>query len=148
MFDEMRTNEFVERTEQENGVANPVPEATAAPDTTAENQVPADGHRRFAEAGRKGAARVHYLIRLGRQYEQEHGLKRGRQRLRQLIEEGKRYEAEHGLRPGRPARRKRLSRLGREQLVATLFETLQRMVKPAFREQLRSVVEALKTPKK
>src|SRR4051794_33773132 len=44
-----------------------------------------------ADAGRKGAQRIHQLIQQGRQYEQEHGLKRGRQRLRQLIEEGKLY---------------------------------------------------------
>ena len=50
-----------------------------------------------AEAGRKGAQRIHQLIEQGRQYEREHGLKPGRQRLRQLIEEGKLYEKEHGL---------------------------------------------------
>src|SRR5205085_1980988 len=55
---------------------------------------PADWH---AEAGRKGARRVHQLIQRGLLYEQEHGLKRGRQRLRQLIELGKLYEQEHGL---------------------------------------------------
>src|SRR5690242_12494629 len=54
-------------------------------------------HPWHAEAGRKGARRVHQLITEGRLYEQEHGLKRGRQRLRQLIELGKLYEQEHGL---------------------------------------------------
>src|SRR5690348_2723919 len=47
-----------------------------------------------AQAGRKGARRVHQLIEHGRLYEQEHGLKRGRQRLRQLIQLGKLYEQE------------------------------------------------------
>src|SRR5205085_4246998 len=42
-----------------------------------------------AEAGRKGARRVHQLIQEGKLYEQEHGLTSGRQRLRQLIELGK-----------------------------------------------------------
>src|SRR5438105_1857974 len=49
----------------------------------------AAARRWHAEAGRKGAHRVHQLIQEGRLYEQEHGLKRGRQRLRQLIELGK-----------------------------------------------------------
>jgi hypothetical protein len=46
---------------------------------------PATGSRspQHAEAGRKGAFRIHELVRLGKLYEQEHGLKRGRQRRRQ-----------------------------------------------------------------
>src|SRR5271156_1644557 len=51
-----------------------------------------------AEAGRKGAQRIHQLIEEGRLYEKEHGLKRGRQRLRQLIELGEGYEHEHRMR--------------------------------------------------
>jgi hypothetical protein len=70
----------------------------------------AEPSSRHAEAGRKGARRIHDLIRLGRLYEQEHGLTRGRQRLRQLIEEGKLYEQEHGLGPRRVKRRSRLRR--------------------------------------
>src|SRR3954451_1688737 len=65
-----------------------------------------------AEAGRKGARRIHQLIQEGKLYEQEHGFKRGRQRLRQLIEEGKLYEEEHGLHQ----RKKRDPRQNSEQL--------------------------------
>ena len=54
---------------------------------------------------RQGAQRLHHLIRLGKLYEQEHGLKRGRQRLRQLAEEGRLYEQEHGLAPKRIRKR-------------------------------------------
>src|SRR5205823_10051010 len=85
---------------------------------------------RHAEAGRKGAHRVHDLIRLGRLYEQEHGLKRGRLRLRQLIEEGKLYEQEHGLRRVRQARPRK------EQVLRTFLKSLLYMVKPAYRAEL------------
>jgi hypothetical protein len=151
MFDE-KQHDLVDMPATDAGLANAEALAAApevngtAPDPVKVDGAPAGDHRRYADAGRKGAERVHQLIQLGRQYEQEHGLKRGRQRLRQLIEEGKRFELEHGLREGRKPRRKRLSRLGREQLVVNLLETLQRMVKPAFREQLRRAVEALSTP--
>jgi hypothetical protein len=99
---------------------------------------------RHARAGREGARRVHQLIREGRLYEQEHGLKRGRQRLRQLIELGKLYEQEHGLRPARPTkRRQRLSRLGRQELLATLLDCLIRIARPSFRQELTQLVERL-----
>jgi hypothetical protein len=98
---------------------------------------------RHAEAGRKGARRVHELIREGRLYEQEHGLKRGRQRLRQLIELGKLYEQEHGLRPRRPGRR-RLSRVGRGEVIETLLRCLLRLARPAFRPELARLAEALR----
>lgn len=112
--------------EQSNGVAGAEPE------------------RWRARAGRKGAHRVHQLIQEGKLYEQEHGLKRGRQRLRQLIELGKLYEQEHGLQPvGQKKRAKRLSRLGREELVATLLQCLLRIAKPSFRPELERLVEAL-----
>jgi hypothetical protein len=97
-----------------------------------------------SQAGRKGAHRVHQLIREGRLYEQEHGLKSGRQRLRQLIELGKLYEQEHGLRPA--ARKKhpeRLSRADREELLATLLQCLVRLAKPSFRADLLRLTEAL-----
>jgi hypothetical protein len=97
-----------------------------------------------AAAGRKGARRVHQLIREGRLYEQEHGLKSGRQRLRQLIELGKLYEQEHGLRPA--ARKKcpdRLSQADREELLATLLQCLVRLAKPSFRADLLRLTEAL-----
>lgn len=97
-----------------------------------------------ARAGREGARRVHQLIQEGRLYEQEHGLKRGRQRIRQLIELGKLYEQEHGLRPRRsPKRGHRLSRLGRQELMATLLECLRRIAKPSFRAELTRLVETL-----
>ncbi len=100
--------------------------------------------RRRARAGRKGALRVHELIREGRLYEQERGLKRGRQRLRQLLELGKRYEQEHGLRP--EAAKKpfgRLSGAKRDELLATLLECLVHIAKPSFRPELLRLVEGL-----
>jgi hypothetical protein len=92
-----------------------------------------------AEAGRKGANRIHQLIRLGRLYEQEHGLKRGRQRLRQLIEQGKLYEQEHGLRP----RRRREPRLSKQQAIQEFLRATARLVKPPYRGELLALVEAL-----
>ena len=98
-----------------------------------------------AEAGRKGARRVHQLIQAGRLYEQEHGLKRGRQRLRQLIEEGKLYEREHGVRPGPRSHRERATRVSRQQLVTTLLQSLVRLAKPSYRAQLLQVLHALES---
>src|SRR5947208_1818455 len=85
-----------------------------------------DGHWR-TEAGRKGARRVHQLIRLGRLYEQEHGLKGGRQRLRQLIGEGKLYELEHGLH-ATPGRESRMPRLNSREALTVLLESLSQLV--------------------
>jgi hypothetical protein len=100
--------------------------------------------RWHVEAGRKGANRVHQLIKEGKLYEQEHGLKRGRQRLRQLIELGKLYEQEHGLRPG-PQKKRGLRLHGpeREELLSTLLHCLIRIARPSFREELVRLVEAL-----
>jgi hypothetical protein len=95
---------------------------------------------RFATAGKLGAERVHQLIRLGQQYEQEHGLKRGRQRLRQLIQLGKRYEVEHGL----AAPKRRRKRLSREDAWADFVKALARVVKPAYRKDVERLVEALR----
>jgi hypothetical protein len=106
-----------------------------------EDVVPAPNPR--VEAGRKGGRRVHELIREGRLYEKEHGLESGRQRLRQLIELGKAYEVAHGLRPARKKRGERLSRLGREELLATFLRCLLRIAKPSFRSELVRLVEAL-----
>jgi len=125
-----------------------VPDAAPSTPVEAEVTIPHtngvhDGDR-HARAGREGARRVHQLIREGRLYEQEHGLKRGRQRLRQLIELGKLYEQEHGLRPARPRKRgRRLSRLGRQELLATLLDCLLRIAKPSFRQELVRLVERL-----
>src|SRR5581483_12109240 len=94
-----------------------------------------------AEAGRKGAHRVHELIQRGKLYEQEHGLKRGRQRLRQLIEEGKLYEQEHDLSPRRP--RKRGPRVGSKQVLTRLLESLIRIARPAYRPHLAHLVQTL-----
>ena len=116
-------------------------EPEAAP---AESNGAAGPENRHVQAGRKGARRVHELIREGRLYEQERGLKRGRQRLRQLIELGKRYEEEHSLRPARPKKRGRLSRLGREELLTTLFGCLVRIARPSFRAELQRLTEALR----
>ena len=97
-----------------------------------------------AEAGRKGAKRVHQLIQAGKLYEQEHGLKSGRQRLRQLIELGKLYEAEHGQAPhGKKRRGSRLSRQERDEVVATLLRCLVKISKPSFRSELGKLAEAL-----
>lgn len=101
-----------------------------------------------AEAGRKGAQRVHQLIQAGKLYEQEHGLKSGRQRLRQLIELGKLYEAEHGAQPaGKKRRGTRLSRQERDEVVATLLRCLVRIAKPSFRAELGKLAEALSPEK-
>jgi len=129
----------------------------AAPAATAETEVPSaedvnrveessiEDRDRHARAGREGARRIHQLIQEGMLYEQEHGLKRGRQRLRQLIELGKLYEQEHGLRPARPKkRRQRLSRLGRQELLATFFDCLLHIAKPSFRKELMRLVELLR----
>jgi hypothetical protein len=97
-----------------------------------------------AEAGRKGAKRIHQLIEAGKRYEQEHGLKSGRQRLRQLIELGKLYESEHGHSPASKKRRgTRLSRQERDEVVSTLLKCLVRIAKPSFRAELGKLAEAL-----
>jgi hypothetical protein len=97
------------------------------------------------EAGRKGAKRVHQLIEAGKRYEEEHGLKSGRQRLRQLIELGKLYEQEHDTRPVVKRRKgRRLSKMERDEVVATLLGCLTRMVKPSFRPELERLAQALK----
>src|SRR5437667_12113841 len=67
-----------------------------APATVANGHTNEMGNR-HAEAGRKGARRVHQLMQLGLVYEKEPGLKRGRQRVRQLIQEGRLYEQEQGV---------------------------------------------------
>ncbi len=104
----------------------------------------AEEHRWHAEAGRKGAHRVHQLIEQGKLYEKEHGLKSGRQRLRQLLELGKLYEQEHGLAPAEPTKtNERLSRTEREELLGTLLECLLRLAKPSFRSDLVRLTEAL-----
>ena len=153
MFDETKSD-LVDTGVKEEGLPATDRVPGAAPEPAAEPVVEANGvaeggedRTRYAEAGRKGAARVHQLILQGRQYEAEHGLKRGRQRIRQLIEEGKLYEQEHGLRPTRKPR-KRLGRLGREQLLRTFLETVVRMVRPAYRQRLKDVIAALDAPGK
>jgi hypothetical protein len=124
------------------------PVASHPADTPA--PVPADGtaeaRRWHAEAGRKGAHRVHQLVQEGRLYEKEHGLKSGRQRRRQLIELGKLYEEEHGMRPARHAKAKnRLSRSERQELLTTLLQCLLRIAKPSFRAELVRLVEGLQS---
>jgi len=100
-----------------------------------------EANNQHAQAGRKGAQRLHELIRLGRLYEQVHGLKRGRQRLRQLIQLGKVYEQEHGLSPKRS--RKRGPRVSSEQPLRRLLEVLVQIAKPAYRPRLLDLVRAL-----
>jgi hypothetical protein len=128
--------------------ARPTEPAPVA-DVPADHVPEVDGHDEVngvwrAEAGRKGAKRVHQLIQAGKLYEQEHGLKSGRQRLRQLIELGKLYEAEHGQSPtGKKRRGARLSRQERDEVVATLLKCLVRIAKPSFRQELGKLAEAL-----
>jgi hypothetical protein len=99
------------------------------------------GPNRFATAGKRGAERVHQLIRFGHQYEKEHGLKRGRQRIRQLIQLGRRFEVEHGL--AAPARRKRKSKAD---AWAEFVKALARVVKPAYRKDVERLVAKLAEP--
>jgi hypothetical protein len=104
----------------------------------------AQSRRWHAEAGRKGAHRIQQLIQEGKLYEQEHGLKRGRQRRRQLLEMGKLYEQEHGLRPDLQEKRgRRLSRMERDELLATFLQCLLRIAKPSFRTELERLIKAL-----
>jgi hypothetical protein len=86
---------------------------------------------------------VHQLIREGKLYEREHGLKAGRQRLRQLIQLGKLYEREHGLNGAGPTAPSRPVRMSSERALQTLVEALLRVVKPVFRKRLLRVLEAL-----
>jgi hypothetical protein len=120
-------------------------EVPSAEDVNRVDESNIEDRNRHARAGREGARRIHQLIQEGMLYEQEHGLKRGRQRLRQLIELGKLYEQEHDLRPVRPKkRRQRLSRPGRQELLATFFDCLLRIAKPSFRKELLRLVELLR----
>jgi hypothetical protein len=99
-----------------------------------------------AEAGRKGARRIHELIEHGRQYEREHGMKPGRQRLRQLIEEGKLYEQEHGLKSdSKRAQGTRRPRVSQEQLLKTLLQSLLRLAKPVYRSRILELVHRLES---
>jgi len=139
----------------------PGPEAAAPPVAEAVTAPAADQHPEesngtsdvearhwHALAGRKGAHRVHQLIKEGRLYEKEHGLNSGRQRLRQLLELGKLYEEEHGFRPARTTKRsKRLARMERQELLATLLECLLRLARPSFRAELARLVETFQAGK-
>lgn len=118
------------------------PRSEPAPGTAPTDAGPEDGTW-HAEAGRKGAHRIHQLIEEGRLYEKEHGLKRGRQRLRQLIELGKLYERDHGLRAEHPRRSRRLSRMSKKQALTNLFETLVRVAKPSLRSELQRLLRSL-----
>ena len=95
-----------------------------------------------AAAGRLGGRRMHELVRLGLEYEREHGLKAGRQRQRQLIQLGRRYELEHGLAVPAARRRKRKGDAWTEFLTA-----LARVVKPAHRAAVEQLVAALQQPR-
>src|SRR2546423_8914291 len=107
-----------------------------------------EGRGWHAEAGRKGAHRVHQLIQEGKLYEQEHGLKSGRQRLRQLIELGKLYEREHGLtQERRRARGGRPKRLSSEQQLLGFLQSVLRLAKPRFRSQVARLIQLLESEK-
>lgn len=98
---------------------------------------------RHAEAGRKGAQRIHELIQQGKIYEKEHGLKRGRQRLRQLIQEGKLYEQEHGLRPVKARR----TRQQPDQAVHALLQSIYFLAQPRYRDVLLRAIHGIKEEK-
>lgn len=116
-------------------VVHPDPEPRPAP----EEAHPVNAVR--SAAGRLGAKRVHELVKLGQEYEREHGLKAGRQRQRQLIQLGRRYELEHGLAAPKPRRRKR-GDAWKEFLTA-----LARVVKPAYRPAVEQLVASLQPPR-
>lgn len=118
--------------------AVPAKDGPPAPDASPVPEAPVNPH---AEAGRKGAQRIHELIQRGRLYEQEHGLKRGRQRLRQLIEEGKRYEEEHGLKDRK--HRPRGTRMSGEQRLRRFLDALLPLTKPVVRPRLVRLIQAL-----
>ena len=140
-----------------NGTATQINGTVGQVDSPEPGQQPTEAALRspspqHAEAGRKGAFRIHELVRLGKSeavnrldafnklYEQEHGLKRGRQRRRQLIEEGKLYEQEHGL---SPRRKRRTPRLKPQQVLKGLLQTLWHVARPKYRPDLRRLLEVL-----
>lgn len=137
MHDANHTEQSDTATESQKTSPETTPEA---PETAHEEDI--DGHWR-TEAGRKGARRVHQLIRLGRLYEQEHGLKGGRQRLRQLIGEGKLYELEHGLHVVQ-GRESRMPRLSSRQALTVLLESLSQLVKPIHRANVQKLLDVLR----
>src|SRR5437868_6939653 len=125
-----------------NGTATQINGTVGQVDSPEPGQQPTEAALRspspqHAEAGRKGAFRIHELVRLGKLYEQEHGLKRGRQRRRQLIEEGKLYEREHGIvRPDQVNRKRRGPRINPRQALRGLLQGLVQVAKPKYRPEL------------
>jgi hypothetical protein len=91
-------------------------------------------------AGRRGGERFHELVRLGREYEREHGLQAGRQRLKQLVQLGKRYEQDHGLAVAKPRRRQR------GDAWAEFLTALARVIKPAHRTAVEQLAASLRSP--
>jgi hypothetical protein len=124
-------------------VAPEVPVDVAAEQPSSAADEPRDGGDWHAEAGRKGALRIHELIERGRLYEKEHGLTSGRQRLRQLIEEGKLYEQEHGLRPEDGEGRRERVRMSQREVLESFLESLVRLAKPGYRPQLLRLLQSL-----
>lgn len=123
----------------------PVEETQTAPVETAADAVevvPHPLHEVRAAAGRVGARRVHELIRLGKEYEAEHGLTAGRQRLKQLIALGRRYETEHGLAAPKPRRRRR------GDAWADFVTALARVVKPSHRAAVEQLAASLTPARK
>jgi hypothetical protein len=135
----MSFNDELNDRRQDEAVHDGSDSVAITPEARGEGPMSTDWH---SEAGRKGAHRVHHLIKLGRLYEQEHGLKRGRQRLRQLMELGKLYEQEHGLAPEAENKtRTRLSRMERDEVLQTLLECLIRVAKPSFRAEFERMLD-------
>ncbi len=115
----------------------PFPQVAAPGPAVAVMGPPAPDAARSA-AGREGARRLVELARLGKRYEEEHGLKPGWQRRRQLIQLGKRYEVEHGLRPARVKRRKK------EDAWKDLVSALAVLVRPSQRDTALRLLAALR----
>src|SRR5262249_14771658 len=141
-----REPEVLNGTPAQQPTETPAPAANGTPEVLADPvpETPEEAATWHAEAGRKGARRIHELIQRGLLYGQEQGLKRGRQRLRQLIEEGKLYEEEHNLR----ARRRRtqadqFDRMDSDELVQTFLRSLLRLCKPVYREKIARALQAL-----
>jgi hypothetical protein len=130
------------------GAVTAAPEAAEAARASEVNGTHDEAGGWRAEAGRKGARRIHQLIEHGKLYEKEHGLKSGRQRLRQLIEEGKLYEKEHGLTPEwRRTRGSRPRRLSSEQQMHSFLQSVLRLAKPRFRSQVARLIQLLEGEK-
>jgi len=105
-----------------NGTATQINGTVGQVDSPEPGQQPTEAALRspspqHAEAGRKGAFRIHELVRLGKLYEQEHGLS--------------------------PRRKRRTPRLKPQQVLNGLLQTLWHVARPKYRADLRRLLEVL-----